>query len=128
MAEIDLSRVLCALEEIPPGGSRAFVVGEGDWPLRGLLVRTRAAVHAYVNRCPHAQHPLNLHPHDFLTPDASLIVCNSHGALFEKSTGYCVAGPCAGLALMAIPVQVEAGYVLLADGVDAASFENVEAF
>lgn len=127
MREIDLSRVLCALEEIPEGGARGFVFGEGDWPLRGFLVRTRDAVHAYVNRCPHAGHGLNLRAHEFLTPDASLILCHSHGALFEKSTGVCVAGPCNGRALKTVPVRVEAGYVLLEDSVEAGSFEHVEA-
>ena len=125
--EIDLSRVLCALYDIPVDGARGFVAGQGDCPLRGLLVRTRGGVHAYVNRCPHAGHGLNLRPHEFLTPDGSLILCHSHGALFEKSTGTCVAGPCAGRALTAVPVRIEAGFVLLADGVEAASFEHVEA-
>ncbi len=127
MREIDTARILCAIEEIPQAGARGFVFGEGDWPLRGFLVRTREGVFAYVNRCPHAGHGLNLRAHEFLTPDASLILCRSHGALFEKSTGACVAGPCAGRALTAVPVRVEAGYVVLEDAVDAASFEHVEA-
>lgn len=114
MPEVDLARVLCALEEIPDGGARGFSVGEGDWPLRGLLVRTGGAVHAYVNRCPHAGHPLNFRPHDFLTPDGRLIVCRSHGAVFEKSTGFCVAGPCAGDMLKRLPIEVSEGYVCLA--------------
>lgn len=127
MSEIDLARVLCALSDIPEGGAREFRIGAGDWPLRGFLVRTRQGVHAYVNRCPHAGHALNLRPDRFLTADGSLIVCSSHGALFEKSTGFCVAGPCAGRALTALAVEVRAGLVLLAEPAGAASFENVEA-
>jgi nitrite reductase/ring-hydroxylating ferredoxin subunit len=111
--EIDTERVLCALEEIPENGSRGFTVGTGDWPLRGFLVRMRDEVRGYVNNCPHAGHPLNLQPHRFLTHDDSLILCNSHGALFEKGTGYCVAGPCAGASLESIAVEVIDGYVLL---------------
>lgn len=125
--EIDTARVLCTLADIPVGATREFRIGAGDWPLRGFLVRTRDALHAYVNRCPHAGHALNLRPHRFLTADGSLIVCTSHGALFEKATGLCVAGPCAGRALTTIPVEVDAGLVLLAADVDPASFENVEA-
>ncbi|MBV6416360.1 MAG: hypothetical protein CMLOHMNK_00902 [Steroidobacteraceae bacterium] len=127
MSEIDLTRVLCELSGIPEGGAREFSIGAGDWPLRGFLVRTREGVRAYVNRCPHAGHALNLRPDRFLTRDGSLILCTSHGALFEKSTGLCVAGPCAGRALTAIAVEVAAGLVLLAGDVDPASFENVEA-
>jgi len=119
MAEIDLERVLCSLAELTAEGCRGFTIGAGHWPLRGLVVQTSAGVvAAYVNRCPHAGHGLNLRPHKFLTPDGSLIVCSSHGAVFEKATGVCVAGPCVGQGLLPVPVTVADGYVLLAADVD----------
>ncbi len=111
---IDLERVICRLEDLEVEGSRGFTLGGGPWPLRGLLVRAGAEVQAYVNRCPHAGHPLNLLPHRFLTADRSLILCTAHGALFEKATGRCVAGPCFGAALQPLEVEVRAGYVLIA--------------
>ena len=95
-------------------GSRAFTIGGGDWPLRGFVVRRGGAVYGYVNCCPHADHPLNLRPNEFLSPDGSLLLCNSHGALFEIATGLCVAGPCVGARLRRVPVEVTRGYVLLA--------------
>lgn len=122
--ELDVERVLCALDELDDPGTRAFRVGRGDWPLSGLVVRRGAEVHAYVNRCPHAGHPLNLRPHEFLTADGSLLLCHSHGALFEIATGLCVAGPCPGARLRRVPVEVAAGYVLLADGVRAEAFAD----
>jgi nitrite reductase/ring-hydroxylating ferredoxin subunit len=115
---IDLERVICALAELPAGGARAFTLGGGDWPLRGFVVRVGPAVHGYLNRCPHAGHPLNLLPQRFLTPDGALILCSSHGALFEKSTGYCVAGPCAGQSLTPLALEVRGNFVLLAETVD----------
>lgn len=111
--EIDVTRVLCALEEIAEGGARGFTVGEGGWPLHGVLVRVRGAVYAYRNHCPHAGHPLNLRPHQFLTADAALLLCSSHGAMFDKETGFCLAGPCLGKSLTPIGVKVERGYVIL---------------
>jgi nitrite reductase/ring-hydroxylating ferredoxin subunit len=122
--EVDVERVVCALAELDDPGSRAFTIGRGDWPLRGLVVRRGTEVHAYFNRCPHAGHPLNLRPHDFLTPDRSLLLCHSHGALFELTTGLCVAGPCAGASLRRVPVEVVGGYVLLAAGVQAGAFAD----
>lgn len=113
--EIDVTRVLCALEEIAEGGARGFTVGEGDWPLHGVLVRVRGAVYAYRNHCPHAGHPLNLRPHQFLTADAALLLCSSHGAMFDKETGFCLAGPCPGKSLTPIGVKVERGYVILTE-------------
>ena len=81
-------------------------------------MRVADTVHGYLNRCPHAGHPLDLLPQRFLTADGTLILCSSHGALFEKATGYCVSGPCAGRALTPIALQVRCGFVLLDDSVD----------
>ena len=115
--ELDLERVVCRLSELE-GGARGFTLGSGDWPLRGFVVRVGATVRGYLNRCPHAGHPLDLLPQRFLTADGTLILCSSHGALFEKATGLCVAGPCAGRALTPIALQVRCGFVLLDDSVD----------
>jgi nitrite reductase/ring-hydroxylating ferredoxin subunit len=119
---IDTERVICALDDLAEHPCRAFTIGDGPWPLSGFVVRKGDTVHAYHNHCPHAGHPLNLKPHEFLTPDRSMIVCCSHGAVFEPATGYCVIGPCAGQSLRPVPVSVESGYVLLAEGADPAAF------
>jgi nitrite reductase/ring-hydroxylating ferredoxin subunit len=123
---IDVERVICRLDDIQPDGSRGFAIGSGDWPLRGLVVRLNNEVRGFINRCPHAGHPLNLRPHLFLTADSSLILCSSHGALFEKVTGYCIAGPCAGQSLAPLPLKVESGFVMLADDVDVAALGAAE--
>jgi nitrite reductase/ring-hydroxylating ferredoxin subunit len=115
---LDVERVVCRLTELGARGARAFTIGAGDWPLRGFVVRSGDAVRGYVNRCPHAGHPLNLLPERFLTADSELILCSSHGALFEKGNGYCVAGPCAGRSLTPIALEVRDGFVVLADSVD----------
>lgn len=104
---------ICRLDELSDPGSRAFSIGDGDWPLRGFIVRIGEQAFAYVNRCPHAGHPLNWRPDEFLTLDGSAIMCRSHGALFDRTTGECFAGPCAGRALRALPVRVEQGRVVV---------------
>jgi nitrite reductase/ring-hydroxylating ferredoxin subunit len=122
--EIDTTRVLCSLAELEETGSRGFSVGEGDWLLRGFVVKTGHGVAAYVNYCPHLGHPLNFRANKFLTPDGSLILCASHGALFARDDGLCIAGPCPGKSLTKIPIEVFAGFVLLADGVDVDALAN----
>jgi len=119
----DPERVLCRVADLA-GGSRGFRLGKGDWPLRGFVVQVDDGVRAYVNRCAHLSYPLNYLQHQFLSHDGSMIQCYVHGALFEKSTGYCVAGPCSGLSLIALPVRIESGYVLLADEVDPAELAS----
>jgi nitrite reductase/ring-hydroxylating ferredoxin subunit len=115
---LDVERVVCRLSDLEDGSARGFTIGTGGWPLRGVVLRVGAEVRGYINHCPHAGHPLNLRPHQFLTPDRALVLCSSHGALFDKLTGYCLAGPCAGRHLRGVPLQIEAGFVLLADDVD----------
>jgi nitrite reductase/ring-hydroxylating ferredoxin subunit len=115
---LDLARVICRLSDLEQHGARGFTIGEGDFPLRGFVVRVGDGVRGYVNRCPHAGHPLDLLPQRFLTADGALILCASHGALFEKDSGQCLAGPCAGRSLVPVPLEVRSGCVLLANDVD----------
>ena len=87
----------------------------GEWPLRGFVVQVADGVRAYVNRCAHLDLPLNYLPDEFLTYDRCLIQCTMHGAVFEKETGFCVAGPCMGRSLIALRVRIESDWVLLAE-------------
>jgi nitrite reductase/ring-hydroxylating ferredoxin subunit len=138
--EIDTTRVLCSLAELQATGSHGFAVGEGDWPLRGFVVKTSKGIAAYVNYCPHAGHPLNIRPNRFLTPAGSLILCCSpgalcaldgglslccsHGALFARDDGLCIAGPCLGQRLTPVPFEVFGDYVMLGEGVDVERLAN----
>jgi nitrite reductase/ring-hydroxylating ferredoxin subunit len=115
---LDLERVICRVDDLEARSARAFTIGGGRWPLRGLVVRSAGGVHAYLNHCPHAGHPLDLIPGRFLTADGALLLCSSHGALFEKSTGLCVAGPCAGRTLVPLALQIRGDLVLLAPEVE----------
>ena len=113
MSGIDPGRVICALASLDDPGARGFTLGTGEWPLRGFVVRRGETVRAYVNHCPHAGFPLNWQPDVFLAPGGAQIRCIMHGALFEIETGVCIAGPCAGLGLQPLPIEVRDGYVLL---------------
>jgi nitrite reductase/ring-hydroxylating ferredoxin subunit len=109
----DSKQVLCRFEGLADPGSVAVSIGTGHWPLRAFVVRRGDQAFAYVNRCPHAGHPLDWLPNRFLNAEESLIQCASHGALFTLESGHCVVGPCAGKSLIAIAVQVIAGDVVL---------------
>lgn len=92
-------KFLCASSELAPNASLGF-----DIDGRKLFaVRREGIAYFYINRCPHRGVPLEWQPHQFLDPSASLIQCATHGALFLIESGECVAGPCAGQSLAALP-------------------------
>lgn len=114
-SELAPKTVICTVAEVPDPGTCEFAIGEGEWPVRGFVVRYQGGIHAYLNRCPHAGHMLNWKPNNFFAPEGSLLICTSHVALFEPNTGQCVIGPCVGRSLRAIEIDVVDGQVLLRD-------------
>jgi len=101
------------LDEIDDPGCREFTIGDGDWPFRGFIVRQGDEVYGYRNYCKHVGHPLNFKPDSFLTKDQTMIICASHGALYEIDTGLCVAGPCPGKTLTAVTVEIVDGMIVV---------------
>lgn len=90
---------LCAPDELAEGRSRGFAL-DGD---KLFAVRKDGQVYVYRNRCPHRGIALEWQADQFLDASASLIQCATHGALFLIDSGECVAGPCAGQSLTALP-------------------------
>lgn len=104
---------LCWLDEIADPGSRGFSVVIAGRTESILLVRKGGAVFAYHNRCPHTGSPLDWMPDQFLNLGKDHIQCATHAALFRIEDGLCVAGPCTGDALTALPVAVDKGEIVL---------------
>ena len=110
--------------DLPDGAAREFALAGGEWPLTGVLVRVGDAVHAYLNRCPHALSQLNFRPDGFLSPDGTLLQCSAHGAQFEKDTGLCVAGPCVGDSLRRLPIELVNGEIRLTQDLDTVRLDR----
>ena len=62
---------------------------------------------AYYNKCPHTGATLEWQEDQFLDLDKALIQCATHDALFMIDSGECVAGPCVGDSLQALPVIIK---------------------
>ena len=106
--------MLCRLDEIEDGEAKGFVLGEGAESTDILVVREGQCAFGYVNSCPHVGTPLDWNEDDFMSEDGDYLMCHTHGALFRIEDGFCVAGPCAGNRLTAVPVTVdEKGRVIL---------------
>jgi 8-oxo-dGTP diphosphatase len=89
---------------------------DGAGTVSGLLVATPGGARAYRNVCPHVPIPLDRGGEPLLTEEGFL-ACRNHGALFDVENGFCVAGPCAGESLEALPVEPRgAGWALAGGG------------
>jgi Ferredoxin subunits of nitrite reductase and ring-hydroxylating dioxygenases len=106
-------RRLCRLDDLADPGAKGFTFDDGDVRHDVLVVRKAGHVFAYVNACPHIGTPLDFLPDQFLTRDRRYLLCSTHGAMFEIATGLCIAGPCKGQSLKAIPVSVRGNDVVV---------------
>ena len=95
----------CLAADLAPGHTAKFRLECGGRHVNGFIVNHDGTLHAFVNRCPHVGTPLDLWENEFLADDARTIVCATHGAVFEPTDGRCLAGPCAGDALTALPLR-----------------------
>lgn len=93
---------LCRIDEIPEQGSRGFSY-EGD---SIFAVKKSGKIYMYRNQCPHINVALEWVEDQFLDSTRSMILCSNHGALFLIDNGKCVAGPCSGKSLQAIPFEI----------------------
>ena len=92
-------KFVCPSHTLAPDSSLGFEI-DG---CKLLAVRRDGIAYFYINRCPHRGIPLEWQPDRFLDESASLIQCATHGALFLIESGECIAGPCAGQSLTALP-------------------------
>jgi nitrite reductase/ring-hydroxylating ferredoxin subunit len=104
---------LCALGEIPDGGSAGFVVTVDEQPVELMAIRRGGDVFVYVNSCPHWGSPLDLCPGRFLNRERTHIHCSTHGAQFRIEDGFCIKGPCLGASLQPVRCIVSDGEVLV---------------
>jgi len=95
---------LCDLADVPDGGAR--VVDRADRPV--ILVRRGDSVWGYINRCPHFSVRLDFEEGQVSCYRAQVLMCAHHSALFRFEDGRCIEGPCAGAALDAVEVLVDA--------------------
>jgi nitrite reductase/ring-hydroxylating ferredoxin subunit len=106
---IDMSRVLCKLDEIAEGEARAFGPFVGA-AAKAFVVRKGGRIHAYWDACPHyGDTPMAWRTNAYLNVAGDRIVCASHGAEFEIETGRCLVGAALGKSLTPAPIEATAG-------------------
>ena len=79
-----------------------------------FVVRQGARLLGWRNACPHYDHARMAWKKDeFLNGDHSQIQCSAHGALFDIATGECTIGPCLGLRLTPVALEIRGDTVIL---------------
>ncbi|WBU60079.1 Rieske (2Fe-2S) protein [Paracoccus albus] len=101
--------VVCELDQVE--GVRAFDLS--GFPL--LVIRDAAGLRGFVNLCPHQYLPLDYRSGKILSSDGARLICSSHQAQFDATTGEVCAGP-AGCGLDMVPLREEHGRVVIGEG------------
>jgi nitrite reductase/ring-hydroxylating ferredoxin subunit len=88
---------LCQSAELRNGGDAVpFDVVYAGQTCRAFAVRYAGQVQAYLNRCTHVAMELDYQPNKVFDLTGHWLICASHGAVYEPSTGQCGGGPCRG--------------------------------
>ena len=87
-----------------------FDVDYAGQACRAFAIRFEGAVHAYLNRCTHVAMELDWQINQFFDDTGQWLLCSTHGAAYQPSTGACSGGPCTG-GLVKINLTEEDGVV-----------------
>jgi len=116
---MDEDRRIAAVDEIPEDGTLLFTIRDGFDREEAILVRLDdGSVTAWKNYCQHWT-DVRLDKGSGAAVREGELLCQKHGATFQKDTGFCDFGPCEGSYLDEVRVVVEDGSVYL----DEADYE-----
>lgn len=98
--------------DLRPGESLKFLL-----PIRGVdeecfVINFQGAFHAYVNRCRHVPMPMDWVDNQFFAEEGRYLMCQTHNAYYEPSSGECIAGPSSACGKLLYRVELE-----ISDGV-----------
>ena len=104
-------RVCASTDLIEGGKGHRFRVNFNGDTVSAFVVRTDGAIRSYLNRCSHVPVELDWNHGDFLDDSGRIIVCATHGAMYDGTSGRCLGGPCDGAALVGLEVVERDGVV-----------------
>lgn len=105
-------------KKIGKGQSVKFRFIRGGKYVDGFVSRWQGKLVAYENKCQHLPVSLDYGDNQFFSRDGVHLICQTHGALYEPSTGLCVRGPCEGESLQPLQIEVKDGSVWLLEKYD----------
>jgi nitrite reductase/ring-hydroxylating ferredoxin subunit len=114
----DNQRLICASDSLAEkGGGIRFDLPECGERATGFVVRYNGRAYGYLNSCAHLPVELDWQEGDFFDLTGHYIICATHGAHYEPTSGMCVMGPCKGKTLQPLEVVERDGsiYLILKD-------------
>ncbi|MFC5365531.1 Rieske (2Fe-2S) protein [Salinirubrum litoreum] len=111
---MDDARRIVATDEVPTDGTLLVTLRDGTDTTEAILTRLADGVVAFRNSCPHWT-DVRLDRGSGALVRGEELVCQKHGATFERETGFCDFGPCEGAMLDRIGVEASDGDVYLTD-------------
>jgi nitrite reductase/ring-hydroxylating ferredoxin subunit len=104
--------IVCESAQLREGGTgKRFEVERGGLKRPAFAIRYQGVAHAYINRCAHIGVELDWQQGRFFDDTGRMLICATHGALYEPATGRCVEGPCRGQALEKLALEEAAGLI-----------------
>ena len=99
--------------DLKQGESMKFLM-----PVRGadeecFVINFRGRFHAYVNRCRHVPMAMDWVDNQFFAEEGRYLMCQTHNAYYEPSSGECIVGPpdACGKMLYRVPLKIEDGKI-----------------
>lgn len=102
---------ICRTSDLVADNTEAYEIKLKSDTLSLIITKSGGNVFAYENKCPHLLVSLNSAAKEINSSCKQYIQCSSHFAQFRKDNGYCVYGPCKGLSLIKLDIQVENGNI-----------------
>jgi len=106
--------MICTSSELADAGRAVrFDLQGSEGPVPCFAIRFQGRAHAYVNHCPHRGTELDWNPGEVFGESGLYLTCATHGAMFNPETGLCLAGPCVGQRLQALPLEEQDGVIII---------------
>jgi nitrite reductase/ring-hydroxylating ferredoxin subunit len=100
-------------KSIPENSAKPFKMKVRGRMFQGLVVREKGKYYAYQNLCQHLPIALDLNDGNFYTHDKKYLQCHLHGAMYEITSGRCIAGPCEGATLNVLELSEDETHVIV---------------
>lgn len=106
--------MICPSEQLQEQGlGIRFELPELGDRITGFIIRFNGRAYGFVNQCAHIPVELDWNEGDFFNITKDSLICSTHGAQYDPTTGYCFLGPCKGRSLAQLDIIEQDGKILL---------------